>query len=366
MATQNVCKWNKFGYCKHGEMCRKFHAKEICENASCQIMCCLKRHPKQCKYYINYKQCKFDPCAFLHVEHTDDSEHLKKENELILSKINDINKSIKELEVKEFETEKFISKLLDIEKKLDTFNEIRQDIHTNDEVIDILTQKVTDLEVSLREKDKIIDELANKVSNLDNVIEKLAGTVEKINALEEGKKGKSEKFLKCSNCSFETNSKHGLKIHMKKKHTAVQINTFPSTCHLCEKSCENSSDLKKHILTHSYKEIKYKCEECDFAGQNEVTMEVHLGKHHSEKYECGMCDFEAGSLENLETHLNTCEVFQCDWNKDKCKKRFKTFTDIKKHFLEEHNKEYGYLEHLKLDRNDINEVTERAYRSDEM
>ena len=105
---------------------------------------CLKRHPKQCKYYINYKQCKFDPCAFLHVEHIDESEHLKKENEVIFSKIKEINKTIKELKVKELETETFISKLMDIEKKLDNFTEIRQDIHKKDEVIDKLTQKVTD------------------------------------------------------------------------------------------------------------------------------------------------------------------------------------------------------------------------------
>ena len=38
--------------------------------------------------------------------------------------------------------------------------------------------------------------------------------------------------------------------------------------------------------------------------------------------------------------------------------------DIKKHFLEDHNKEYGYHKNLKLDRNDCNKVTERAYRSD--
>ena len=37
--------------------------------------CCLKRHPKQCKYYINYKQCKFDPSAFLHVGYTDKYEY---------------------------------------------------------------------------------------------------------------------------------------------------------------------------------------------------------------------------------------------------------------------------------------------------
>ena len=63
------------------------------------------------------------------------------------------------------------------------------------------------------------------------------------------------------------------------------------------------------------------------------------------------CDIEAGNLEKLETHVNKCEVFQYDWNEDKCKQRFKTLMDIKKHFLEGHNKEYGYLKHLKIDRN---------------
>ena len=48
-------------------------------------------------------------------------------------------------------------------------------------------------------------------------------------------------------------------------------------------------------------QIKYKCEDFDCAGQNEVTNAVHLGKHHSEKYECGLCNFKVGSLENLET-----------------------------------------------------------------
>ena len=225
------------------------------------------------------------------------------------------------------------------------------------------------MEVNLREKDKEIEELVDKVSNIDNVVDKLAETIKKINAVEEGKKERSEKSIKCSDCLFTTNSKQGLKIHMKKKHTSIQNNTFPSTCHLCETKCENSSELKKHLLTHSYKEIKYKCEECEFTGQNEVTMEVHLGKNHSEKYECGLCDLEAGTLENLEIHLITCEVFQCDWNKEKCKQRFKTLPNMKKHFVEEHSKdctEYGYLEHLKLDRNNCNEVTEKAYRSDKI
>ena len=211
-----------------------------------------------------------------------------------------------------------------------------------------------------------MEELANKLSNVDIIVNNLAEQIDKMNSVEEEKKANSEKSFKCSNCSFETNSKQGLKIHMKRKHTSVENNTFPSTCHLCEKQCNDKIELKKHMLTHSYKEIKFKCEDCDFAGQNEVTMEVHLGKHHSEKYECGMCDFEAGNMENLETHLNTCEVYQCDWDAEKCKQRFKTLMNIKKHFLDDHDKNYGYLKHLKLDRIDSNEVTEKDYRSDKI
>ena len=118
------------------------------------------------------------------------------------------------------------------------------------------------MEANLIEKDKIIEELVDKVTNIDNVVDKLSETIKKVNAVVEGKKENSEKSIKCSNCSFTTNSKQGLKIHMKKKHTSIQDNAFPSTCHLCEKQCENSSELKKHLLTHSYKKIKYKCEEC--------------------------------------------------------------------------------------------------------
>ena len=72
-------------------------------------------------------------------------------------------------------------------------------------VIDNLTQKITYLEVSLKKKDKIIEELANKFRNVDIIVKKLVGTIEKMNSQEEEKKGKSEKSLKCSNCSYATN-----------------------------------------------------------------------------------------------------------------------------------------------------------------
>ena len=40
-------------------------------------------------------------------------------------------------------------------------------------------------------------------------------------------------------------------------------------------------DKKKHMKTHSYKQVDFRCEERDFLGATPFTMEVHLGKSHS-------------------------------------------------------------------------------------
>ena len=57
--------------------------------------------------------------------------------------------------------------------------------------------------------------------------------------------------------------------------------------------------MKDHLKTQSYKKMIFKCEECDFFGPNEMSMEVHTGKAHAESVECGLCEFKAKSLDNL-------------------------------------------------------------------
>ena len=37
MATQNVCRYFKFGFCKYLEKCRFPHVKEICESQDCDV-----------------------------------------------------------------------------------------------------------------------------------------------------------------------------------------------------------------------------------------------------------------------------------------------------------------------------------------
>ena len=73
MAVENICKFFKFGHCKFGQTCYNQHINELCENRSCEISSCVKRHPSKCKYFNIYKRCKFGEfCSFLHVESRND------------------------------------------------------------------------------------------------------------------------------------------------------------------------------------------------------------------------------------------------------------------------------------------------------
>ena len=64
-----ICIYNKFGHCKYGEVCRYRHVTEKCQEIGCQRYNCDKRHPKQCKYFIKFGQCKFSfSCSFVHEE----------------------------------------------------------------------------------------------------------------------------------------------------------------------------------------------------------------------------------------------------------------------------------------------------------
>ena len=66
MAAPTLWLYNKYGYCKFSERCRKHHINDIYENSSCMISDCGQSHPKICRYLENFGNCKFIPCAFKH------------------------------------------------------------------------------------------------------------------------------------------------------------------------------------------------------------------------------------------------------------------------------------------------------------
>ena len=92
MAAPTPCLFNKFGYCKFGERCRKHHVNEIYEESSCEILLCRQRHPKVCKYFRNFGRCKFSPCAFKHeaVGQGNNFEKIVKDVKVLSDKIVDL------------------------------------------------------------------------------------------------------------------------------------------------------------------------------------------------------------------------------------------------------------------------------------
>ena len=67
MVNKNVCKYNKFGFCKFGNICFRKHENRICENERCEIQECLLRHPRKCRFFLEYSYCKFGTyCKFKH------------------------------------------------------------------------------------------------------------------------------------------------------------------------------------------------------------------------------------------------------------------------------------------------------------
>ena len=50
---------------------------------------------------MNYDRCKFDPCAFKHIENMKSSENIKHEREKVMSKLINDELALKSLEEKE-------------------------------------------------------------------------------------------------------------------------------------------------------------------------------------------------------------------------------------------------------------------------
>ena len=99
MSSGNVCLYNKFGFCKHGNCCWKMHIQEKCEIPECDASQCDKRHPQECRYYQSYKRCKFGQyCSYNHLVHTDP---VLEELKLVKEKLKVLEKDIesKNLEI---------------------------------------------------------------------------------------------------------------------------------------------------------------------------------------------------------------------------------------------------------------------------
>ena len=307
--TQAVCFKNKFGYCRYADSCRYKHVTMVCEDGQCEIQNCDKRHPKICKYFRDYRRCKFTVgCKYKHENNQEKINNLEKQMDKQKEKLEEKNAYILQLELR----------LGEIEKKFKE-EQIRTD------------KRIRDLEN------------ANKSKN--------------------NEKNEDTSF-KCKDCEFYTTSKRGLRVHIKKKHTNLKSDVFPIECDFCDDKLESEKEMKAHLKNHMCKEAVFKCEDCNFFGENWSTMDVHHGKNHSKDFECGLCDYKAKTLQRLETHLNTCESYICD--AENCSFSGKTLKSMENHIRKVHGNDNTEVLHAKLDRKDEDHIIETKYLSHDL
>lgn len=360
MAQGNVCSFNKYGFCKFRLNCRRQHVMKKCEQINCGIQNCSFRHPRVCRYFTEIGFCKFGEwCLFEHTEKVNGDQEIVK----LKTKIKGIEEVIKEKSEQIESLEKILIEkddnksieevLTKMETKLETFelqlSTMKNCLLEKDDYIHNLESRVKDMEEKLEKIDKIqtneqkIQILIEKVSNLENCLDQKT----------------SEKF-KCKKCDFETHSERGLKNHMSRKHTQISSEEYPKKCDLCELELDNVNDFKKHLRTHSYKEAKFKCQDCNFVGKRIESMDVHIGKSHTDNFECGICEVSFGKSEDLEIHLATCEIYKC--NCHSCDYKQIKLADIKEHLKNEHGGgKYLQIQHLKISRMNHDEVASNNY-----
>ena len=92
----NVCRKNKYGYCKYGDLCQFKHVKEICNDSNCNVFDCDKRHPRICRWFGEFGKCKFTSfCKYKHEKIKTFEELLSEitQNEI---RLKDVNKKTRE------------------------------------------------------------------------------------------------------------------------------------------------------------------------------------------------------------------------------------------------------------------------------
>ena len=271
-----------------------------------------------CEYPLR-RRCKFGEYCYF--------DHKETDSELLHKKVNDITVKVDNLE-----------------KKLEDKQNNQQ---TSNSDFETLEKRLERLEVLIEEKNRRIEVLEEKMK----VIE--------LKHVEKSKINHEKSSLVCKCCPFEAKSVSGLKVHMKRKHTFKDIDTYPTHCEICNDIIENGLKMKRHMKDHSYICATYKCLDCNFICDNDSEMEVHIGKDHGEGFECYLCGLIAESSEKLETHLLTCEVYDCG----SCDERTKTLENIKQHIRESHQKylEFNIIRHLKLSTENFSEIKKKEY-----
>ena len=231
---ENVCRYNKYGYCKFSDTCRNLHVNELCVDHQCDIAVCEKRHPRICSFYRDYGRCKYaEYCRYKHAQTVDEI------------KTNDFEEK---LAMKDKEITQIKEEIVNNNEKM---NEKESIIEIQNKVINELREK---LESEEQKKAEVLDSINEKcIADMKALTVDIKHCIDFIGEMIEG-------------CSFDIiNMQEELKIKYNEK--------FPDT----EYFCESEDNLEQTFVNPS---MVISCEQCEFVAKTKTGLKTHVKKKH--------------------------------------------------------------------------------------
>ena len=160
--TKPLCLHNKFGHCKFSDKCRKKHVTIVCDDGSCVVDSCDKRHPKLCRFQRDFGRCKFATyCSFDHRK-PKDMRDMSDVIEELKKRVENLEKNPKKSDIKTVELGKSVDKKIEsFENHLKT---LRKTLEEKDALILDAEKRLTDLENKSKTN---IDNMENKIKSLE-------------------------------------------------------------------------------------------------------------------------------------------------------------------------------------------------------
>ncbi|KAK6299274.1 hypothetical protein J4Q44_G00307840 [Coregonus suidteri] len=142
----------------------------------------------------------------------------------------------------------------------------------------------------------------------------------------------------CPHCEHKSTNSSDLKRHIISVHTK----DFPHQCDVCEKGFHRPSELKKHSETHKGNKV-HQCRHCNFTTSDPFTLSRHILSVHTKDlpFKCKRCRRGFRQSTELKKHMKTHsgrKVYQCQY----CEYNSPDASGFKRHVISIHTKEYPH------------------------
>ncbi|XP_021417410.2 zinc finger protein 711 isoform X1 [Oncorhynchus mykiss] len=146
------------------------------------------------------------------------------------------------------------------------------------------------------------------------------------------------KTHQCPHCEHKSTNSSDLKRHVISVHTK----DFPHQCDVCEKGFHRPSELKKHSETHKGSKV-HQCRHCNFTTSDPFTLSRHILSVHTKDlpFKCKRCRRGFRQSTELKKHMKTHsgrKVYQCQY----CEYNSPDASGFKRHVISIHTKEYPH------------------------